>query len=494
MDHLVNWNYDLYDHLVKDDFIIENNLLKVKIMNENDNNFDYKIVVPFFLIGKLMDYAHHNVINHHWSKRYTRDKLVKTFWWAGMDNDIEWYVKNCISCQFVKGSMRHRAPMVERDPPERLEHLFADLLGPIYKDYYILVLIDYATGFAMLIPLEGADGLTIAHAILNHWFKIFGYFRLFESDWGPGFNNILMEYLTDILQCPHEIAEPRTHRSIGKVERVIGFVQQIINHYNLLLNNELTDNIDAIDQAWTRIQILLPLIQLALNQRKMRITGVSPNMAVFGMNMNDGIDMANMNLVIDKLKNNKDLHRSEYEFVIQLSESIRNISKLSKSNWEEVTYLSKERYDKKHNITEKSVKRMKKKYKVGTQVLYYIGDKRVAKGKWRQKWTGPWIVSKHIGDSSVIIGDPINGNQKRVTFDRLKQFNKIDFIKYRDIIDFDEEYKQYQESLLKRLSKYNVKYRNQRIELDYTKREPLSRQRIRKGKRIKRKQKKMNRK
>ena len=171
-----------------------------------------------------------------------------------------------------------------------------------------------------------------------------------------------------------------------------------------------------------------------------------------------------------------------------MSESIENISKLSKTNWEEVTYLSKERYDKKYNINTNSINRMKKKFKVGTQVLYYIGDKRVAKGKWRQKWTGPWIVDKHIGDSSVILGDPKTGNQKRVSFDRLKQFNTIDFIKYRDLIEFDKEYQNYQNELLQRLSKYNVKYRNQKLELDYTKRRPLTRQRIRQGKRRKKKQ------
>ena len=250
-----------------------------------------------------------------------------------------------------------------------------------------------------------------------------------------------MEYLTDILGCPHEIAEPRNHRSIGKVERVIGFLQQIINHYNILLENELTDKIDNEREAWTRIQVILPVVQLAMNQRKMRITGVSPNMAIFGMNMHEGIDMARMKLVVDNIKKNKDLHVEE-EFVIKLSESIEKISTLSKTNWEDVTYLSKERYDKKYNINENSVNRMKKKYKVGTQVLYYIGDKRVAKGKWRQKWTGPWIVDKHIGDSSVIIGDPESGNQKRVSFDRLKQFNKINLLNI-DLIEFDKEYQEY---------------------------------------------------
>ena len=249
------------------------------------------------------------------------------------------------------------------------------------------------------------------------------------------------------------------------------------------MNDELAGDPDDIHSAWLRIKVLIPILQLSLNQRKMRITGVSPNMAIFGMNMNDSIDIARMKNVIDTIDKNKDLKLSEYEFVVKLKQSIERITKLTRSNWEDVTWLSKEKYDKKHGITEKSVKRMKKKFKVGTQVLYYIGDKQVAQAKWRTKWTGPWIVDKHIGDSSVIIGDPTTGNQKRVSFDRLKQFNVIDFVKYNDIIQFDEEYIEYQKNILKSLTKYNVKYRNQKLELDYSKRaQPLNRQRIRKGK------------
>ena len=95
---------------------------------------------------------------------------------------------------------------------------------------------------------------------------------------------------------------------------------------------------------------------------------------------------------------------------------------------------------------------------------------------------------------SVVIADPKTGNQKRVSFDRLKQFNTIDFIKYKDLIQFDDEYQEYQKDLLKSLEKYNVKYRNQELELDYTKRNTdrngdKKRQKIRTGKNRKKKNK-----
>jgi len=467
---LREWNFSLFNKLRNNQVKVLDGIVQIVEPNEITGKPEYKVVVPYFLIGKLMDYAHFSIQNHHFSYEYSLDKLEHRFWWGSIKRDIKWFTKRCISCQFVKGSKRHRAPMVTREPPNPRDHLFVDILGPIYEKYCILVMVDYATGFCMLEAIEGADAITVGKAIVDRWYRIFGAFRFFESDWGSEFNNQFVEYLTDILDCPTELAEPREHRSIGKVERVIGFLQSIFNHYNLLLENELTDDIDNFDRAWTRIKVLLPILQLALNQRKMRITGVSPNMQMFGMNMNDAIDIGRMKTLVETIKQDKQIKKTEYEYFMQLAETIEKISKVSKSSWEEVTYLSKEWYDKRHKISEKSVKRMKKKFKVGSKVLYYIGDKRVARGKWRHKWTGPWLVDRHIGDSSAIIADPTNGNQKRVTFDRLKQFNIIDFIKYRDLITFDEEYIQYQKNLLKTLSKYNVKFRDQKYELDYSKR------------------------
>ena len=61
------------------------------------------------------------------------------------------------------------------------------------------------------------------------------------------------------------------------------------------------------------------------------------------------------------------------------------------------------------------------------------------------------------------------GNQKRVNFDRLKKFHQWDFIKYKDL-KFDDSYIRYQKYLQATLKGQKVKFRDQKLELDYKKR------------------------
>ena len=68
----------------------------IKIYNEKYERMEKKIVVPFFLIGKMMDYAHHNVQQHHYSADYTIAQLQRRFWWNSLKSDVKWFMDNCI--------------------------------------------------------------------------------------------------------------------------------------------------------------------------------------------------------------------------------------------------------------------------------------------------------------------------------------------------------------------------------------------------------------
>ena len=332
----------------------------------------------------------------------------------------------------------------------------------------------------MLIPTNGCDGETVIHALINYWIRIFGYFKVFESDWGSGFSNLLIKYLSKMLDFDIELAEPRNHRSIGKVERTIGFLQSIINHYNLLLNNRLTDQIDNLDQAWLMIKTIIPFIQLAFNQRILPISGVSPNMVIFGTNMNDAIDIGRLQYQAKLAKDDPKLLKKDYEILENIRRAIRKMGAISHTNWKKNTYFSRKYYNKKYNINDEKIKRNLEIFKVGSKVLYYIGDKQVARGKWRAKWTGPWLVEKHLNQSTVIISDPTTGNQKRVSLDRLKLFKEIDFEKYEKVYKFNRNYINYKKQLSNSLKNYNVKFTDRDVELNYNKRR-RNRKRMKQG-------------
>ena len=467
MDTLEDQEPGLYDALYHHRLQIKNLILRYKDIDEVTGETRLRIYVPFFIRGKLLDYVHHNLNHHHYSYRYTLRKVARKFWWPAIKSDVRFHCKQCESCQFVKGGPRKRAPLVNRYRPMPRDHVYADILGSIYQRFYILVLVDYATGFSMLIPMEGCDAMSIAHAIIDYWIRIFGYFKFLETDWGSGFTNRLMRYIEKLLDYEHQIAEPRNHRSIGKVERVIGFLQGVINHYNQLLGKELTEFEDK-EAAWIKIKVLLPFIQFAFNQRVMRITGISPNMAMFGTNLNDLTDFGRMEKVIDECENDEDLSNKDYQLLRQVKDQIIKMNKMANTNWQEVTKLSVKTYNNKYNITPNKINRNRKEFKVGDEVLYFIGDKQTARQKWREKWSGPWTIDKTLNDSTLILGDPTTGNQKRVSLDRVKKYVSRHYVDYQKMIKYDDEYLEYQRELFETLRNYKVRTSDEHIELDYT--------------------------
>ena len=469
LQYLKRWDHKLYKKLINNEIQMYIGLLQVMVYDPILKKKDLKCIVPFTLRGRLMDRLHFDVSSHHESYQQTLNKIRRIYWWSTMKKDVKIFCDHCDFCQFTRGTAIQRAPLAVRELPPIFSHLFADFLGPIYGRYYILVLVDYASGYCRLVPCDGCDAPTVIESLLDSWISTFGWFSKFESDWGSGFNNKLLKAFGQLTRFKIELAEPRNHRSIGKVERVIGIVQKIINRYNQILNQQLTDNDDDILQSWYILQILIPMMQLSLNQRKTRISHISPNMLIFGKNMHEPTDAGRLQWKLKQLKDEKKLQASDADFkrLSNIVEILDKLHELFYNDWMEYTYASKEIYDSKRKITTTKLNRMRSKFTTGKKVLYYIGDRKVRLYKWRQIWTGPWIIEYIINNTSLIITDPTNGNQKRVSFDRIKLFNEYEYKKYNYYFPIDDEYQEYKKKALKQLTNYQVRVREPSFELNY---------------------------
>ena len=75
-------------------------------------------------------------------------------------------------------------------------------------------------------------------------------------------------------------------------------------------------------------------------------------------------------------------------------------------------------------------------------------------------------MEKILTDSTLIIVDPSTGNQKRVSFDRIKAFDDTQLMSYTNYLVTDE-YKDYQRYLQDILTNYNTSYYKPDINLDF---------------------------
>jgi hypothetical protein len=471
LELILKWDSWLWNKLTGDELQISNyGTLQALHYITARGRHEWCDIVPFCIRGKLIDYEHHNLQLHHFHFQQTFDNIDSKYCWGSMKADVRWYCETCLLCQYVKGSPRRRAPLRIRKLPKPRQHLFADFLGPVLgSQYYILFLVDYATGYSMLIPTNGTDAPTVVNSIITYWVPIFGWFTVFESDWASSFNNELMFHLTQLAHIKIELAEPRNHRSIGKVERIIGFVQSIIARFNVLINERFTQRAGDTFQAWQTIESMIPFIQLALNQRRPRFTTISPNMLMFGTNLNDISDIDRVRKRLEDIHDDKQINKNDYDRLFDIMNKIKMVNDQFKQDWIDYTWLSHMSYNEKYKITDDKIKRYNNLFKVGKEVMYFIGDKQVAMHKWKSKWTGPWRIDFKLNDSTIVLVDPSTGNQKRVSMDRIKLYKRKDFQKYKQFMDNDQDYERYEEELADNLSNYSVKFRKPEIELDYSK-------------------------
>ena len=472
LKYLKKWDYRLYKKLINGKIRRKESILMVQQYDTVMEKKTLRFIVPFALIGDLLVHYHHTQSNFHNSFNQTFKLIERTYWWSTLKEDVKYMCDTCILCQQLRGTQRKRTPLQIRLNPKAFDHVFADFLGPVYGRFYILVFVDQRSGFCRLVPTDGCDALVVLESLINKWSTLFGYPLLFESDWGSGFNNKLMNTFAALTGMRIEIAEPRYHRSIGKVERVIGILQNIIAKYNLALEQALTDHVEDIEEAWQTLEILIPQIQFNMNQFISRISGLSSNEIAFGRRFNDPTNNVKLESLLKQLQEENEIQLpisdlNDFRALISL---IDNVNKKFINKWKKYIWLSRKSYRDKNKITIDSINKYKKELAVGSEVLYFIGDKQVRMNKWKEKWSGPWVVEKHLNDTTLIITDPKTGDQRRTNFNRVKLFNdcKNGYVKLNDYLKNNEEYNQFQEKLFERMQQNKgVDIRNSQFDLDY---------------------------
>ena len=156
----------------------------------------------------------------------------------------------------------------------------------------ILVLIDLFTGFVMLRVVKQDSAQYLARLLLEI-FAVIGPGKIVESDNGPHLTGDVLRAFSELVGMNQRFITPYHPQSNGRVERMNQTVRHVIRK---LLEGSSLD--------WPAV---LPFVQLVINRKINRRTGVSPFELEFGREMNGFQDYTN-----DKLTAVEDMSINEW--------------------------------------------------------------------------------------------------------------------------------------------------------------------------------------
>ena len=215
----------------------------------------------------------------HWSRDSTVERARRYFFWPELSQDVRAWVAACDICVTKRRSTDHKdcthQPRYSGYP---MQTIYVDTYGPMplspKGNLYILTVEDAFTKYVQCLPMPSKDSRTVANILVNHFLLKFGVPSEIHSDRGTEFTNALFADLMDMLQIRHTYQPPynpwsnpaeRFHRSLGQLFRIW-----------------------EGKKDW---ESQLPFALCAYNTRVHSSTGVTPNYALFGREIDLPLDL-----------------------------------------------------------------------------------------------------------------------------------------------------------------------------------------------------------
>ena len=152
---------------------IENDILWKRV--DRNGTQTTVIVVPASIVKQLMSEVHGNIMYGHEGQYKTKERIIQSYWWPGMDNSINRHLKSCDRFQKTKKEKRQTtnfvSPLPQCTMPSQRIHM--DLFGPLKTSgsgkKYIMCITDIFSKYVELVALPNIEADTVAPALFNKW-------------------------------------------------------------------------------------------------------------------------------------------------------------------------------------------------------------------------------------------------------------------------------------------------------------------------------------
>jgi len=166
--------------------------------------------------------THDHMLSAHFGIKATYEKTKERYYWKGLKEDVETYVKSCDKCQRrEKPRGKHELHPIEVKEPFYM--IGIDFVGPLpiteKGNKYIIVAIDYFTKWPEAKAVKEATAKEVSTFILEEIICRHGCPKRILSDRGSHFNNEMIRELTEKFKVKHGFSSPYHPKTNGLVER-----------------------------------------------------------------------------------------------------------------------------------------------------------------------------------------------------------------------------------------------------------------------------------
>lgn len=315
-------------------------------------------------IKEVLRLHHDSPLGAHFGVDKTINRIKQYYTWPGMAADIKLHIKNCTICQKVKAQGVTKAPMVIITTAKNsFERIAIDIVGPLTLtekgNKYILTVQDDLTKWIIGIPLPNQEAETVAKALVNEVFLIYGVPIHLLSDNGGNFIGKLFTALCKFWRI-HKMRTTAYHPECnGGLERSHFFLKNYLRAYA----NFDRDNWDD----WLKFGTF------AFNTTPHSATKISPYELLFGRKPNLPAGMSGT----PEILYNYD------DYLAEIKHKLQNANRVAQDNLQLAKLRSKKYYDKNTETTT---------YNVGDMVLLKANHNKIGRPLF-EKWAGPYLVT-----------------------------------------------------------------------------------------------------
>ena len=370
--------------------ILEDGILKAKIKllpNHLNNRGDNRIVLPVAMRQEVLAEAHNSLVGGHTGVVKVAERIKNTFWWPGMNKNIDEHVANCEICR--RASDKYLTPTPPLTPialPPTIGYRYhSDLYGPLKdkhgKQAYVCTVTDALSKFVRVYKIPDKTTVSVAKALYRD-FSIFGIPRILVTDGGLEYRSQLQRDLMAWMGVSHKFTSIYAP-----------WVNSSAEVFNRTMRHFLATAVLDAEKNETDWEDYLDSLVMSYNSSVSHATHVAPFTATFGTNMRVPLwPLLHKDMLLDE-----DLKRPG-SFVTYMSR-LRQAQLIARQLAHSMGTKSREdnarKYNDRNNVQYTN-------FSTGERVLCRRHDRRMANQK-LAPYFEKGIILKQVADSTYLV-------------------------------------------------------------------------------------------